>query len=276
MTTLSLIVLASIAVMSVSFIGVLTIPRLFGDWLHRHLSLLVSFSAGLFTIVVLNLVLEANEVFPLWQTALWVLLGLAGMYALSKLLPESHHHHSDQECDDSHPAPHALRILIADAIHNIGDGIILVPAFMVDIRLGFGVLIGIVVHEAMQELSEFFVLRAAGYSTKKALVYNFLASSTILIGVMLSYAFLSLGNFESILLALSAGAFSFVVLKDLLPHSFAHAKQHGLMQHFAWSVAGVLVMVAIGALTPHEHVEEEDAHNDSVHEVSDHSLEEVR
>lgn len=258
--------LASLSIVSVSLTGAITLNRFAREKMERTLPYLVSASAGIFIVVVATLILEALAFLSLAATAGLVALGFLLLLIVSWILPESHHHHIDEECDTAGAKkPHAQRILIADGIHNIGDGIILVPAFLVSPALGMSVTFGILVHEAIQGLSEFFVLRAAGLSTKRALLYNLLTACTIFFGIAIGA---TLATFETItagLLAVSAGAFLFVVFKDLIPHSFAHSKAHRkAILHIISALAGILLMGAISLATPDEHTSDDAYHESDI------------
>jgi len=89
--------------------------------------------------------------------------------------------------------------------------------------IGLAAQVSILIHEALQEGSEFFVLTQAGYSVKKASLINFAVSSTILIGVAIGYLALGSTTLELTLLALSAGFFINVVVHDLLPKRHDHS-----------------------------------------------------
>ncbi len=250
-------ILAALLVAAASLIGIITTYRFAAEKTMKLLPYLVSASAGLFTVVVITLALEAAEFLELTTVLALMALGVGALFLLSWLLPESHHHHTEDECDTPVPKkPHAKRILIADAIHNIGDGIILVPAFMVNPALGIAVTIGVLAHEALQELSEFFVLRAAGLSVRRALLYNFLTALTILVGVAIGAALIAFEELTAAILAFSAGAFLFVVLKDLVPHTMHHAKNGEAMSHTTAAVLGFVLMSGIVLAAPHHH-----AHN---------------
>ena len=115
-------------------------------------------------------------------------------------------------------------MLLGDAIHNIGDGIVIVPAFMTSIEVGFVVSIGILIHEAIQEISEFFVLRQAGHTIKQSLIKNFLVSSTILIGLFLGFILSDTEKLLAPLLAFASGGFIYVILVDLIPPILCHRR----------------------------------------------------
>ena len=230
------IITAALFIMSASLAGVLFTHKLAQNFLSTRLHLLISFSAGVFMVTAGALAFEVFEIISEpFLAALLIALGYLAAILLHHSLPETHHHH-DEGCHNSRGAK---KILVGDAIHNIADGFILVPAFLGGPVLGITVAVSIFVHEFLQEVSEFFVLKQAGYSTKKALLANLTVSSTILIGVALSLLALSSERLEGVLLALSAGFFAHIVIHDLFP------RKHSGM---ASSYTQALMMVALGAV----------------------------
>jgi len=260
----------AVAVMVVSLTGVVFTYGAARAWFEKNLSFLVSFAGGVFLVTAGALTLEVFEIADAWwQGAGLIVLGYVLALVLHKLLPETHHHHGP-DCHHTHRK--AKKLIVGDAIHNIADGIVLVVAFSVSPALGLGVLLSVVIHEALQEVSEFFVLRQAGYSVKKALMINFAVSSTILIGVGLGYFALASHQLEVLLLSLSAGFFFNVVLHDLLPKRSEHGASW--LTQIVVVVAGVLVMAgaqwAVG--TGHEHGHDHDenhGHTEKDHEDED-------
>jgi len=262
--------LGAMVVMMVSLIGVVFTIGTARAWFEKNLSFLVSFAGGVFLVTAGALTLEVFEIADAWwQGAGLIVVGYVLALVLHKLLPETHHHHGP-DCHHTHRK--AKKLIVGDAIHNIADGIVLVVAFSVSPALGLGVLLSVVIHEALQEVSEFFVLRQAGYSVKKALMINFAVSSTILLGVALGYLALASHELEVLLLALSAGFFFNVVLHDLLPKRSEHGT--GWLTQIAVVVAGVLVMAgaqwAVGAGHEHGHDhDEKHGHTEKDHDHED-------
>lgn len=265
------ILIAAGVIMTASLVGVLFVGQVARGFLEERLSFLVAFSAGVFLVTSGALALEVFEIYTdaLWTGVGLIVVGYGLASALEALLPETHHHH-DPACGHSH-GKGARKLMIGDAVHNIGDGIILVPAFLVSPALGMAVTVSIFIHEALQEISEFFVLKQAGYSTKRALAINFAISSTILIGVGLSYLALASHELEGMLLAVSAGFFLHVVVHDLLPKRHAHETFSAFVKHLALVLIGLVVMagvtVALGKSHSHhegdhEHHEVEAVHNE--------------
>ncbi|MDP2629184.1 MAG: ZIP family metal transporter, partial [Candidatus Harrisonbacteria bacterium] len=242
------VLLAAFIIMLASLAGVFSVWKRFGTFLEKHLSLLVSFSAGVFLIVSWQLGSEVlEEASSMNSGLLWILFGAVLVMVLFRMLPYFHHHHDEhEEIQEKHSHIDGRRVLFSDAVHNVGDGILLAASFSISITLGFLTTIGIFVHELVQEISEFFVLRQAGYSTKGALKVNFLVSSTILIGALGSFFLLE--QFEILevpLLGIAAGAFLVVVFFDLIPHSVRNSKKLGkyFLGHLAWFIVGALLML---------------------------------
>jgi len=251
------------AVMLVSLSGVFFSAGYLAAFMHRNLKYLATFSGGVFMLVVYHLLEESlHESDSFALVAGSVLFGAALMQALHHLIPEAHHHHHhDTAHDHSHSPIDGRRVLLADGIHNVGDGVLLVASYAVSIPIGIAATIGIVIHELVQEISEYFVLREAGYSPSQALGRNLVSACTIFIGVALA-AFLSSAHEIAILFAgIAAGGFLAIVLQDLLPHAISSAKSGANpYMHAAAAIAGVVLMLGVQSLVPHEEHEEEEGH----------------
>ena len=248
-----ILLVSCVAIMLASLVGVFFISEGAGNFLKRNMGYLVSFSAGVFLIIAYGLATETlGHAASLPQGVLYIFLGAFGIWILFKLLPGLHDH-PEQGHTHSHPID-PRRVLISDAFHNVGDGILLAASFAVSPGLGLAAAASVFVHELLQETSEFFVLRAAGYTVRQALSWSFLVSCTILVGALGGYFFLeAFESLEPILLGLSAGAFLVVVLGDLIPHSVRDAKSSShYAAHIVWFVVGALLMFALATLLGHE------------------------
>lgn len=242
------IILSSLAIMLASLIGAISVWKKLGTTIEKNLHYLVSFSAGVFLFIAYELGHEAE-----WSA--WIVLGVASSLLLFKIIPDFHHHHDGDASDHGHSRLDARRIIVSDAIHNIGDGILLAASFSVSIALGLATSLSVFIHEIIQEISEFFVLKQAGFDTKKALILNFLTSATILIGAIGGYFLLE--KFEAIehpLLGITAGAFFVIVVHDLIPHSIQSIKtKKHVSQHVLWFVFGAILISIASAIIPHMH-----------------------
>lgn len=266
------ILFAALMIVMASFVGLLFTAKIARTFLSERLSFLVSFSAGVFLVTAGALTLEVFEIF---ETSLvlgigLILAGYALAWSVELILPESHHHHDPTAHDGHHhDKSGARKLLIGDSIHNIGDGIILVPAFLVSPALGLAVAISIFIHETLQEISEFFVLKQAGYSTRKALTLNALSASTIFIGVGLGYFAVASHELEGVLLGVAAGFFLHVVVHDLLPRRSAHESVSQFLKHVLFVAVGLLLMATIASALGESH-SHADEHEESHAETGEH------
>ena len=234
---------AVLAVMSVSLFGVVFVSRLTKDFFERNLDSFISFSAGVFMVTAGALTLEVFAISS--NVLIGILIIFIGYFLasmLNRILPETHHHHGS-ECLS--PNNSAKKLIVGDGIHNVADGIVLITAFSTSTTLGVAITISIIVHEVLQEVSEFFVLRQAGYKTKQALLINFGVSGTIIIGVVLGYFALASKELELILLAISAGFFIHVLVHDLLPKHTDHKNKVDFIKHILLVITGVILMIAV-------------------------------
>jgi zinc and cadmium transporter len=236
--------LTSIIIMLVSLSGVVVVYTGAGNWLEKNLAFITSFAAGVFLVVSAQLIRHTlKDTATLWWPALWILVGIAIVYGLFRLLPGFHHH---DHCDDCKTNLSPSGILFGDGLHNIGDGLLLAASFQVSIAAGIAAGVAVLIHEIVQEVSEFFVLKASGFTTIKALTYNFAVSSTILIGAAGGYfATTQAEVLRTPLLAVAAGSFLVVVTHDFIPHSFQHTHNwRDAGNHILWFGGGLVAMVA--------------------------------
>ncbi len=265
---------AALIVALVSLSGVLFSAGFLGGFMHKNLKYLASFSGGVFLLVVYHLLEESlHESDSFALVAGSVLFGAALMQALHHLIPEAHHHHHhDTTHDHEHSPIDGRRVLLADAIHNVGDGVLLVASYAVSVPIGIAATIGIVVHELVQEISEYFVLREAGYGTWQALSRNLASASTIFIGVAIA-AFLSSAHEIAVLFAgIAAGGFLAILLQDLIPHAVQSARKGGSpLLHVIAATLGVALMMTAQTLTPHEEDDAEIQEGLAVHLLSERS-----
>lgn len=247
--------IAAFIIMLASLSGILFTSKHMGGWVERNLSLLATFSIGIFAVITWGLCSEALEHGDGFIVAISLVLGVGIVKILSTLIPEAHHHH-DHHTDHSHDRIDARRIIMGDSVHNIGDGLLLVPAFIADTRLGIATAAGILIHELVQEISEYFILRESGYSVKEALIRNFISSTTILIGVLLSAILSSIEILEVPLMGIAAGGFLYIILKDLVPHTISSIRKKGKGEkHVQALVFGILIMLGVNIVLPHSHEE---------------------
>jgi zinc and cadmium transporter len=277
MTTIYILLSAG-AVMLVSLVGIFTTAKTIGAWAERNLKYLTTFATGVFILVAYKLIGETFHSDIEISSILGIIaFGMLAAYLIDKAIPHSHHHHDNTENPDAHSKSGAHRIVFSDALHNITDGFLIVPAFLIDIRLGILTTLGIMVHEVAQEISEYFVLKSAGYSTKQALTINFFTASTILIGAGIALFIANVSeDLISVLLAIAAGIIIFTIFKDLIPHSFHVAERDKTYaKHFVAALAGAVLILGVATITASTHVHHDtDEHGHSEEHGHEHEEDE--
>lgn len=235
--------------MLASLSGVFFFGKVLSAWTDRNLKYLMSFSSGIFIVVVYHLGKEALG----HSTTIGVGAMLAGaiiIHLLSKLWPEFHHHH-EKDYDHTHSLAGVRRILVSDGIHNIADGVLVATAFMANTYLGIITAVSIFIHEVVQEISEFFLLREAGLSVPKALLQNFLTSGTIVVGALIGVLVSSTELITTALLGFAGGAFLYILLIDLIPKSVKNIRHDKtIIKHLAWGIVGFALITTVNSFIP--------------------------
>ncbi len=180
----------------------------------KYLHYFVSFAVGtLLGVVFLDILPEAARFLGIEPLFKYTLAGFIAFFILSRFLLWYHCHNG--EC----PKNGSPSLIILGAVtHNFIDGVIIAFAFVADFHLGLITSFAILLHKIPKETSDFFVLIHRGYDKKKALFYNFLAATTIIIGAATAYLFSE--NMRFIIgpaLGIAAGNFLYIAATDLLP-----------------------------------------------------------
>ncbi len=264
----SYIILAASIISILSFGGVLLTIKTVQSWFFKNSTFLVTFAAGVFIMTSVGLIGETFEFLSNRTAIISIVGGFLAMFVLHKILPETHQHEG-VSCDSCVTKKSGTKLIIGDSIHNIADGIVLVAAFSFSLELGILTSISIAVHEFIQEISEYVVLRNSGYSMRKSLTLNFISALSIFIGVLIGLFLTQETTTQAILLGISGGAFLHVVFHDLIPYSsLSHISTKPFLKHSILFILGIGIMMVIGALAPHTH---EHGHD---HEHGDHHIHE--
>lgn len=224
---------------------------------------LVSLSAGLLLgTAMLNLLPVAFEsgadVHTLSST---LLAGIIAFFALEKfaVLRHSHHHEHDGHGhhhghDRAAAGPGGLVVLVGDTVHNAADGVLIAAAFLADPALGWVTTAAIAAHEIPQEIGDFIVLLNAGYTRRRALLFNVVSGLAGVLGGVLGY--FSLARGQSLLpyvLVVAAASFIYVALADLVPGLHRDTRRNGdWFWQFSLMLAGV-ALIALFASFSHRH-----------------------
>ena len=259
--TLVYIVLATLAggLLSVVIAASLTLAVL-----SRVVKGLVSLSAGvLLGTALLHVLPEAFESPATPQALFGTLLGgLLFFWLLEKveLYRHAHHHEGDghghhHHFDAQQAGRGGLSVLVGDSIHNFCDGVIIAAAFLADTGLGVVTALAIVVHEIPQEAGDYIVLLNAGFSRRKALLYNALSGLAAVAGGVLGYFLV--GPWEAALpylLVAASSSFIYVAVADLLPQLQQRLAWRETLAQVAWIGGGLgLVLLARALMHGHMH-----------------------
>lgn len=198
-----------------------------------------------------------------------ILAGILGFFVLEKLLIWRHCHSGECEAhgDDEHQHPehhshghshgHGAKtagafIILGDGIHNFVDGVLIGAAFLMDVQLGIVTSLAVAAHEIPQEVGDFAILLQSGYSQRKALFYNMLASLTTVIGGVLAYFSLdSLHDSLPYFLALAASSFIYIAVADLIPSLHKRTDTKTSLQQIVLIGAGVALICTMENIANH-------------------------
>jgi len=259
--TLLYIVAATLlgGLLSVVIAGSLTLTVL-----GRVVKGLISLSAGvLLGTALLHVLPEAFEGPATPQALFGTLLGgLLFFWLLEKVELYRHAHHHEGDGHDHHhhfDAQQAGRggfsVLVGDGIHNFCDGVIIAAAFLADTGLGLVTALAIVAHEIPQEAGDYIVLLNAGFSRRKALLFNALSGLAAVAGGVIGYFLV--GPWEAALpylLVAASSSFIYVAVADLLPQLQQRLSWRDTLTQVAWLAGGLgLVLLARGMLESQAH-----------------------
>ncbi len=187
-------------------------------------------------------------------TAATVLAGILAFFVLEKLVLWRHCHVEECEAHDPHVPPQhdhgrsGLMILVGDTFHNFVDGVLIAAAFMADIQLGIVTSIAIIAHEVPQEVGDFLILLHSGYSKRKAMLMNTLASAAMVVGGVLAYFTLQVAQaLVTPLLALAAASMLYVAVADLIPGLHRRPELAATAQQVLLIGLGIATIWAVGA-----------------------------
>ncbi len=239
------IIYALISVIIVSLISLIGIIFLFikENSIQKTLKYFVAFSAGAFLGEVLfHLLPETIETFGNFNNKISILLlvGFFLFFIIEKLI---HWRHCHKTLEPKHYHPIGTMSIIGDLIHNLLDGIIIGISFLVNIPLGITTTIAVILHEIPQEIGDFGLLLHAGYTKKQALLFNFLAGLTAILGTII--AIITKSNFEEItkyILPITAGGFLYMATVDLIPELKENAKLKNIFLQLSIMIFGIILM----------------------------------
>jgi len=257
--TLSYIILANLLS---TFLSLALAAWLSFRYLGKLIDKLVPVSAGLLlATAITHLLPEAfsSEADPF--NLGWVILaGILGFFLLEKLalIHHTHHHEGDQHLHhhghDAHEAGRGgVPLLIGDAFHNFADGVVIAGAFLVDSQLGVIATLAVMAHEIPHEVGDFMILLNAGFTRRRAFMFNLISGLSAVVGGVIGYFVLdTMQELLPYALALAAASFIYIALSDLLPELMRRSSLAKSLPEVALVLLGVVIAaLATGGLGTH-------------------------
>jgi len=237
---------ASVLVVSlISLVGIFTLS-LKEHVLKRYVFVLVSLAVGaLLGDAFIHLIPEAFEnADNMTLVSIAIIAGALIFFVLEKIL--HWHHHALGEVDHETVHLTGKMILISDGAHNFIDGLIIGVSYLVSVEVGMATTLAIILHEIPQEMGDFGVLIHSGYTTAKALWFNFLSALLAVVGTI--FALVAGGASEAITtwpLPLAAGGFIYVAMSDLIPEMHKTKDVRHSVFQFVAVLAGITAMLLL-------------------------------
>lgn len=244
--------ISTVVVSLISLLGVLLLA-LNTKKLQSILLVLICFSVGaLLGNSFFHLVPESYFHIESTQMASWLIIGGFILFFLIEQLLHSHQpNHSEST---SKVKSYGYLSLYADGIHNFTDGILIGAAWMFSPELGLATTLTVILHEIPQEISDFGILLKAGFSRKKALLYNFFAAISAVLGTVIALWFgHEVEHFSTYVLPIAAGGFIYLAASSLLPEILRSTKNKNWILHTIFVLFGLVLMYGFSMMGGHHH-----------------------
>ena len=128
--------------------------------------------------------------------------------------PHSHGHSHGNKGEQLQS--NAWMVILGDGLHNFSDGLAIGASFAVSLTAGFGTTIAVFCHELPHEIGDFAVLRRAGVSMKKAVLFNIVSSALCFVGVVVGILIGGIESANEWIFLFIAGTFIYISLVDIV------------------------------------------------------------
>jgi len=257
MTTLALIIGANLVS---TLISICLAAALSFRWLTGVVDRMVSLSVGVLLATALTRLLpEAIEggIEPVRLG--WVLTaGICGFFLLEKLtlIHHTHHHEGDRHHHglghDAHEAGRgAWPILVGDAFHNFGDGVVIAAAFLLDHRSGLLTAAAVFAHEVPHEVGDFMILLNAGFAKRRAFGFMLASGLAAVVGGAVGYFLLdAMRGLLPYAVLVASASFIYIALSDLLPEMMRRKSLSHSVPEVLLVGVGLAIAALVGMLFP--------------------------
>ncbi len=246
-------VIATILVSLSSFIGIFTIS-LNEKTLHKVLTILVAYSAGtILGAALFDLLPEAVKLVDEALVYPIIAFGFVFFLLLERTIYWYHGHGHEFKHKEDDIKGFAYLNLLGDFVHNFIDGMIIAASFTNSVTVGVSAAIAVVFHELPQEMGDYGILVYAGMERRKALILNFLASVSVVVGGVFGAFFIgTVESLEGYMVAFSAGAFIFLSASELIPEMQEENDRAKALIQLLMLILGMLTIYMLDIWFPYE------------------------
>lgn len=240
-------VIASLAVSLCSLSGVFAL-WLPADLLKKTVPYLVALAVGvLLGDAFIHLIPDAvNRHGSIADVCLMTVVGVFCFFVLEKIVRWRHDHRHEFSIAQCDIRPMAKMNLVGDAIHNFVDGILIGGSFLVDPAIGVTTTLAIIAHEIPQEIGDVGALVYGGYSPKKAVLFNFYCSLTVMVGAIFTLLLSQIAESSLLfLLPIAAGGFIYIAATDMIPALHEHSTIPNIIGQSAIFALGIGFMQSL-------------------------------
>ncbi|MDS1030350.1 ZIP family metal transporter [Bacillota bacterium LX-D] len=237
--TLLLSVLAGLA----TLVGALIIAA-FGKPSAKTLAVFFGLAAGMmFSVVTTDLIPSSLEYGSLKTLLLGFVFGIVLLKILNKILV--YLNRKNKNSTNSYLRRMGYLISIGIALHDLPEGIAIAAGFSADTKLGWLLSIAIGLHNIPEGMVTAAPLYMSGLSVRRILSIVGLVSIFTPIGTLIGLIIVSISPlYISFLLAMAAGAMSYIVFWEIVPESRKHHPNYA----FCGMILGFVVILLLGVL----------------------------
>lgn len=172
----------------------------------------------------------------------FMLLGIMFFFTMDKSVRHFGGHEEHESHESSHPHSHgnsnSWLPLLADALHNLTDGIAIASSFALSPVIGWKTTLAIFLHEIPHELGDYAVLAKADMPHRKIIRVQLLTGAVAFAGSVFGYLF---GEGIRGLNGVAAGGFVYLALAGIIPEVL-RSEGMGVLSGF---ILGVLLMALL-------------------------------
>lgn len=250
------IVASAIVISLSSLVGIFALS-LRERTLHGILFVLVAFSAGtILGTAYLDLLPESMKLIDTSSVFAHVTVGFVLFFFLERFIYWYHGHGHEADLssevgDRATSRSFAYLNLVGDGIHNFVDGMVLAASYLTGFSIGLAATVAIIFHELPQEMGDYGILVYMGFERGKALLLNFAAAFTVVLGGILGVIFIeAVEALSGLLIAYSAGGFIYLAASELIPELHKERDFRRSVVQFLVFLLGICLIWTLGAIFP--------------------------